>query len=515
MTDPTSIAIPEEIQTAIDNGAVIALSMSGGKDSQAMASSVTRYLKENDLPNRVLAIHADLGRAEWFDTDETLHRQIEELGLELHIVQRDKGDLLQRIQERAEKVGDEKVFWPSSAARYCTSDLKRGPIDKFLRKLGPLVISVEGIRAEESTTRAKKPCWEVRKQITNSKRDALTWRPIHFWMIEAVWTELGTSDQELEVRRAAFIAGDEASAFDGWPAHNAYVRGNERLSCSLCVLASKADLENGARHNPEYLAELVVLEERYGWTFRPGYSLVELAKRLQDEADDVDDEDEQDQPGQSRPANDRSSKMSNTTRPTATILFEAPHFNEVAYANIPGGWTIFPDNGLPKMCCDDLEDALQVASRFNFEVTVIEEDVVTEPTALPERLEADWTCTGKHSWRGIDMRTVEAITSERDNPDVELTMKDGSKVVRTGFPGEGNFDKASYLFAAAAGATTEPGDTVTIYQDPITRQKPEGDATLIRCLNPVDRDGLSRWEVRFAGESETFERTILAIQEEG
>ncbi|KKK54840.1 hypothetical protein LCGC14_3080660, partial [marine sediment metagenome] len=148
MTDPTPITVPTEIQDAIDRGAVIALSMSGGKDSQATASAVLRYLEDNRLDNRVVAVHADLGRAEWFDTDETLRDQVEEFSLELTIVQREKGDLLQRIQERAEKVGAEKVFWPSSAARYCTSDLKRGPIDKFLRTLGPLVISVEGLRAD-------------------------------------------------------------------------------------------------------------------------------------------------------------------------------------------------------------------------------------------------------------------------------------------------------------------------------------------------------------------------------
>jgi hypothetical protein len=62
------------------------------------------------------------------------------------------------------------------------------------------------------------------------------------------------------------------------------------------------------------------------------------------------------------------------SRQTATIRYEAPHFNGVAYANIPGGWTIFPDNGNPKIPCDDLEDALEVAARFGYAVTIERED---------------------------------------------------------------------------------------------------------------------------------------------
>ena len=299
MTTPTPITVPTEIKGAIREGATIVLSMSGGKDSQAMASAVVRYLEENQLDNRLLAVHADLGRAEWFDTDATLRSQIEDFGLELHVVQREKGDLLQRIQERAEKVGDSKPFWPSSAARYCTSDLKRNPIDKLLRTLGSLVISVEGLRRDESAARAKKPCWERRTQIDDKRimkgldqgetREALTWRPIHEWTTEDVWVELGTSGEELERRRTEYnLPGSQEEkdlALIGWPAHAAYVRGNERLSCSICILASKSDIENGARHNPDYLAELVKLEEEYGYTFKADFSLIDLAKKIAADSD--------------------------------------------------------------------------------------------------------------------------------------------------------------------------------------------------------------------------------------
>lgn len=53
------------------------------------------------------------------------------------------------------------------------------------------------------------------------------------------------------------------------------------------------------------------------------------------------------------------------------------------------------------------------------------------------------------------------------------------------------------------------GDWVTIYEDPITEQHPEGTAQLNECVS-VMWDGLERWEVRFDGDpsDELYPRTI-------
>lgn len=46
------------------------------------------------------------------------------------------------------------------------------------------------------------------------------------------------------------------------------------------------------------------------------------------------------------------------------------------------------------------------------------------------------------------------------------------------------------------------GDVVTIYNDPITRKKVEGEARLVRQLsNTMSDDNLERWEVHFTGDS--------------
>jgi hypothetical protein len=45
------------------------------------------------------------------------------------------------------------------------------------------------------------------------------------------------------------------------------------------------------------------------------------------------------------------------------------------------------------------------------------------------------------------------------------------------------------------------GDVVTIYEDPFTRQKVEGEAKLVRSLNIMSDEKLELWEVHFTGDS--------------
>ena len=262
-----SINVPEGIRIAINDGAAVALNLSGGKDSQAMASAVLRYLAENECPNPVYGIHADLGRAEWHQTPAVVQAQAEAFGIDLTVVMRDtknygRQDLLDRIILRAEQVGETTPFFPTGGVgRYCTSDMKRDPINKWLRSLPhEIVISVEGVRAEESANRAKQGCAERRTKIVTRNRDAWTWRPIHAWTEAEVWAEIGG-------RQGANV-------------HPAYGFGNERLSCSLCVFASKGDLARGAFHNPGYANDIADLEEQYGWTFTQTTSITELCKSL-------------------------------------------------------------------------------------------------------------------------------------------------------------------------------------------------------------------------------------------
>lgn len=346
--------VPDVIRDAVMFGGTIALSISGGKDGQAMAIAVSRWLDDIGRSDQAFALHMDLGRMEWPETEAHVVKIAESVGKELVVVRRPQGDLLQEIEDRMAKVGAGVPFWPSSAARYCTADQKRSQADKVLRKpFWPssanryctshhksnqadkeyrkhyLIISAEGNRAAESKKRSLDKPVSIRKAITSKAlvdmdvedalkafieinriidkglpmpdgwkrfkenrrpRLALTWYPIHDWSLDDVWAACGVTQAGLDHRREVYgRAWDKTSnpwklidqkmideALDGWPLHPAYVYGNERVSCAMCVLATKSDLANGARHNPELHRHLISLEEIGNSTFKHGWSLKEL-----------------------------------------------------------------------------------------------------------------------------------------------------------------------------------------------------------------------------------------------
>lgn len=272
------VALPRQIEQALERGAALAVSISAGKDSQAMLSAVCRLHRERAFSGPIFAVHADLGRIEWVGTLEHARKIAADNDVELHIVRRTDGrDMLDHWTARGERLesqGKRARPWSDASNRFCTSDMKRDPIDSLLRSLGhAVVISAEGLRAEESPARAKKPVAKLRSRICTSFRTAWTWNPILHWSLDDVLKECGSSMADLARRQVLYLAGRQAEALDGWQLHYVYVYGNRRLSCSFCVLGCESDLANAARHNPETLTALVAIEDRWGFTFQQGKSL--------------------------------------------------------------------------------------------------------------------------------------------------------------------------------------------------------------------------------------------------
>jgi 3'-phosphoadenosine 5'-phosphosulfate sulfotransferase (PAPS reductase)/FAD synthetase len=191
-----NIYLPETISRALKLGAALIVSISGGKDSQAMLMALIIEYVKHGWTGPIYALHCDLGRAEWPESLPMCQKMATIAGVNLQVVRRPQGDLVQEIEDRMHKLnGTGRPFWPSSSARYCTSDHKRDQANKELRQAKPfwpsaaaryctshhktnqadkefrnfpLVISAEGIRAEESDFRAKKQPVSLRKQITGS-----------------------------------------------------------------------------------------------------------------------------------------------------------------------------------------------------------------------------------------------------------------------------------------------------------------------------------------------------------
>ena len=345
LTAPTQgdTSVPAAVQQALDLGAAMAVSVSGGKDSDAMLRHLTALHQSQGWAGKLFAITADLGRIEWAGTLEHIQSICAELGVTLITVRRQKGSMIDRWDERRQvlmsqqqaeeeaiarcregnngnlleiaplKEGN-KPFWSSSTARYCTKEMKTAEVDRYLRQFKAVVCAV-GIRAEESSNRAKKPHFQMRNDITTAAlkaskglsteqheewattaiarwvesnfkgRLALTWNAVLDWPVEKVWESLGTSVEALEQRRTLYQSGNFTAALRGWPAHWAYVSGNSRLSCSMCVLASANDIQNGAKHNLTTWLELALMEKQSGWSFQQGRWLsaldIDLLKQVQ------------------------------------------------------------------------------------------------------------------------------------------------------------------------------------------------------------------------------------------
>lgn len=292
-----AIDIPQEKPNLSDYD-VILVASSAGKDSQAMLDYVAELAREAGVSDRVTVLHNDLGEVEWPDTAELAQEQAEHYGFRFEMRHREQGLLLDQIRDRkasllrradeAEEEGDlekaEKLratpAWPSSAARYCTSDQKRAPgrklITELVAELGiewtgkparPVrqakVLYCLGIRAQESSGRRKKPAMELDRAATTGVREVTTWHPILSWTEDDVWARIKAS---------------------GVRYHWAYDKGMQRLSCSFCVLASAEDLTCAARLRPELARKYVELEQELGHTFKADLSMADVVARAESAA---------------------------------------------------------------------------------------------------------------------------------------------------------------------------------------------------------------------------------------
>tara|TARA_R100000951_G_scaffold83600_1_gene71353 strand:- start:2454 stop:3203 length:750 start_codon:yes stop_codon:yes gene_type:complete len=240
-------------------GAIFYCSTSGGKDSQAMAIRLRRWVPAD----QIVYVHADLGTVEWQGVQSHINKYLP-CQAELNVVRAidkhgNEKTLLSEVERKA-AAKPNTVPWPSSAMRWCTSDLKRGPIYKFIRndmksRGATRAINCMGLRAQESTARAKLEHIKLNKMLSKAGRTIYDFLPIHDWSTEDVFGQI------------------EAA---GETAHPAYAGGNERLSCMFCIMGSPNDLRHAARENPELAAQYIEIEERTGHTLFHKKSLAQI-----------------------------------------------------------------------------------------------------------------------------------------------------------------------------------------------------------------------------------------------
>jgi tRNA(Ile)-lysidine synthase TilS/MesJ len=93
---PNQVGLSPEVQAMLDHDAVVAIGVSGGKDSDACAIAVTRHLDSIGHKGPRLLVLSDLGRIEWKDSLPSCERLALRLGWELQVVRRQAGDMLDR-----------------------------------------------------------------------------------------------------------------------------------------------------------------------------------------------------------------------------------------------------------------------------------------------------------------------------------------------------------------------------------------------------------------------------------
>lgn len=228
----------------IESGALFVSNHSGGKDSQAMLIKLLGLIPANQL----LVVHASLGEMEWPGALELAKKQAEEAGLPF-IVATARKTLLEMVIRRFES-RPEVPSWPSASTRQCTSDLKRGPIQREVRRYAKangfkVIVNCLGLRAQESPGRAKRSAFHKNETESNSVLTWYEWLPVHELIADEVFATIREAGQK---------------------PHYAYELGNERLSCVFCIMASRNDLKNGAAHHPELLEKYAELETRTGYT---------------------------------------------------------------------------------------------------------------------------------------------------------------------------------------------------------------------------------------------------------
>lgn len=239
---------------------VILVNSSAGKDSQAMLDSVIEQATRERVLDRVVVVHADLGRVEWKGTRDLAERQAAHYGVRFLVTTRTQNDLLDHIEARR--------MWPDSQNRYCTSDHKRGPIRRVMTALATehreagssgqtRILNCMGLRRQESPVRAKAASFEHDETASNGRRHVDNWLPIHDWTTEQVWARIdGHGIRHLT--------------------HPAYGHGMKRLSCCFCVFAPKAALVIAGQHNPELLDAYVQVEVRIGHRFRHDMAIADV-----------------------------------------------------------------------------------------------------------------------------------------------------------------------------------------------------------------------------------------------
>jgi len=200
--------------------------ISGGKDSTALLLWMKKEFlpKHNISPDKLLCIFTDTQN----EAPET-YNHILKISFEIHPVIWLESEGFYNLAKR-------KKRFPSTKARFCTTELKLIPAKNFMDSLEGNILSVNGVRADESRERAELPEFSY---VFDSHSGYTTWRPLLDWTLEDVF---------LIHKRHSF------------PLNPLYAMGFKRVGCMPCIMSRKSEIRKMVKLMPERIEMLAEAE---------------------------------------------------------------------------------------------------------------------------------------------------------------------------------------------------------------------------------------------------------------
>lgn len=236
-------------------GMKVLVAYSGGKDSQAcLLWAVKQYGVKN-----IEAVFCDTG----WEHPATYKHIVDTttvLGVKLVTVKSKKYDGMIDLAEK-------KKRFPSSQARFCTSELKSIPfIDYVLEQTDHLLI-IQGIRALESHSRSQmqKQCryFKYYFEAYNDKGKTHTYRKKDI----KEWVKLYADD----ILRPVFDwTGQQVIDYiieNGQEPNLLYKQGFKRVGCFPCIMSGHKEVNEIIKRYPERFNEIIEHENRIGSSF--------------------------------------------------------------------------------------------------------------------------------------------------------------------------------------------------------------------------------------------------------
>ena len=247
---------PDDLIRRTRGDVAFVVNFSGGKDSMRMLGRV-RELYPNH-PTFVVMADTGFEHVRPISAETWSRQQVARFDLPLTVVRNPNKTYLEMVERRR--------MFPSSTTRQCTSDLKRGPIEKFIRALShKVIVNCTGIRSEESSQRSKQHRWKANKSLSVAGRTVWDWMPIFDETMEEVLSWHWQTETPLH---PVYVPGFHRDGTTG-----GYLK---RFSCRLCIFATATDLVAIEQNDPEAFELVSSLEQRIGFTMRHGRSLVQI-----------------------------------------------------------------------------------------------------------------------------------------------------------------------------------------------------------------------------------------------